>query len=221
VKLSELLTENSILLGFKAADRWQADARQLQQARDPQRKNERLRLIVADSVAKQIGETGQAQASLLVGQIFAQRTEGLAAYQSALERLAGLLSELRSDAGPIQTALDTAREEAIKALNESQSIYERLAAGTTPTVWIPQATLAAVYHRLARVDPVGAKTHFSLALDAIEKAVARRERSPYVSDALRYRDHLKAVTGPRPALPQPEQKEPQEESKAGDEDAGG
>ncbi|MFQ5807364.1 MAG: hypothetical protein ACE5I3_13030 [Phycisphaerae bacterium] len=170
----------SAFKGAKSAvDRWISDASALQREDDPQRTNERLKLIVRDNVAADFATNAEAQANTLVGRIHTERALGLAAYLDALRRISELTgTEL--DAAELQESFNTARDEATSVLAEARDAYERLAQKKTDTSWVHQASLAVVYHLLWQIDEFNAERHRSNLIDELGKVIANSQQFPYL-----------------------------------------
>lgn len=200
-----------------AAEQALAQARQAQQQYDPQRRNERLRMLLADNVPRQMGEAGQAYARLVAGQVLVERLERLSAWERGLDHLGAALEAARARREGLEAVIQTTRDQALEQLQAAREAYEKLSGSGQPTAWVPQSLMAAVHTLLARADAAAAQSHLQAALEAIEKALARRERSPYLRAAAELRDHLRGLLNVRAPAPQP----PTEESREGPEDEGG
>lgn len=168
----------------QAHGRWIADARKTQQDLDKIRKNERLQRILEDNYGDQPGLGGEAHARLLAASIMGERLAGLASLQRAFHCISSNVPGAPFDAAALDEERLNARNTAIETLVEARGAYERLAGRSLPTNWVHQASLAAVNHLLSMIDADGAAQHRAAAVDAIRKAVANREHSPYLSESV-------------------------------------
>ncbi len=197
----------------RAADTRLRQIREQQRERDPQRKNDRLRILLQDKYIEHVGRSAEAAARVLAGRIHAQRIESSRRLLADMELYAEINPEFEFDASPFENLLDTARDAGRQTVEEARDAYatilEKLE--NEPTVWVPLAALAATHHLLARLDEVEAGAHAEMAARFIQQAVERREESPYVKHYVRFRDHLSGV-GAAPAAPA------EEEDIFGDED---
>lgn len=197
-----------------AVSRWISDARGLQQEKDSQRINQRLKLIVGDDVAPGFASSAEAQAGTLLGRIHTERALGLAGYLDTLERIQALMPGSTVDTGTLRDDFATARDEAVSALGEARDIYERLAQRQTDRSWVHQASLATVYHLLWQIDEFNAAQHRSNLIDQLAQVVANRAQSPELQQQVKLHTHL--TGGGEPTQPD-EQEAGEEESP--DEDA--
>lgn len=173
-----------------AADNWKRAAGELQQASDPERTNPRLRMIGDDNVTRDIAASGAAQARLLLARAHALRHGALGEQLAAYERYRDLAAGVEFDKPALQKSIDEARENAIKTLNDAVQSFEKLSKGKPESAWIPQVSLAAAYHLLARVDSGQASAHRARALELLKTATEKREQAPYTRTAVRFREHL-------------------------------
>jgi hypothetical protein len=175
----------------QAHSRWTGDARKTQGEFDKMRKNERLRLIVEDKYGEQLSAAGEADARTLAAMIHNDRLMAVGNLKQTLERVAANVAGFSFEAQPLDDAIASSREEAIKLLGESRAAYEKLAGKALPTSWIHQVSLAAVEHLLSKLDEEGAAQHSAAAIQNIRQAINKREQSPYVSEAvLAFARHL-------------------------------
>jgi hypothetical protein len=198
---------------FKGAksvvDRWISDARSLQQQKDPQRANERLKLIVGDGFAADFATSAEAQANTLVGRIQTERALGLRGYLDTLTRI-GELTGSGFEPGALQEQLNTARDGAVGALSEARDAYERMAQKPTSTSWVHRASLALVYHLLWQIDEFNAEQHRSNLIDQLGEVVANRFQYPDLQQEVK----LWTVLTGRAEVPPPGPKEGVEEPAA-------
>jgi hypothetical protein len=180
--------------------KWKQDASQLQNEKDPNRTNERLKAIASDEFAERIPASAEGAAKLMIGEIHAQRIADITRHLEVLDRFVQMLPEKRLDTAKLDELLTTSRDEATRSLNEAITTYQRLASGPVNTSWAPQTTLACAYYLLSKVDAPNADAHLAAAADAISRAVAGREASPRTRDSVAFRDHLRRVA-PNAAMP--------------------
>jgi hypothetical protein len=202
--------------GQAVAQNWLRAARDIQQNADPNRRNERLNLLLKDQYLEQVSQSAEAAARVLAGRIHAQRVESNQRLIDEIRLFAEINPnpEFKFDSAPFQTELDTAREEGLKTLKEARDTYEKLSKGPPNTAWVPLGALAAAQLLTARLDASQADTFREQAAATITKAVEKRERSPYLEAYVKLRDHLVAA---KPATTKGEEEElfPGDESKAG------
>ena len=182
---------------------WVRAARELQ-SQDPQRKNERLRAILADSGAEALAQSAEAAARTLHGRILVERVRALSAYLDTLQRITRAVRDAKFETAGIEQTLSAAREEALTALGEARDIYSKLADRSAPTQWVHQAALAGVHHLLAAVDLPNAARHLADATEAARQAVTRREQSPYMTLHVRLLNHLTGRAAPPAPAPTPQ-----------------
>jgi hypothetical protein len=188
-----------------ATDAWARDAREIQQERDPQRKNLRLTAIINDPYLSQVAESAEAAARMLVARLQAQRADRTEKLAADLELLAQMLAEAPADVGELRALVETARTEGVQAAEQARAIYERLAGDSraSASAWVPQGAMAAAQHLAARLTPQQAPTLLSQAIEAIQSAVAQREQHPYLRGFVLFRDHLQgASTAPEGGQPE-------------------
>jgi len=189
----------------RAAQSWMQAHRQLQQERDPSRKNERLLVVTRDPYLEQVARSAEAAARLLVGRIHLSRMRGTQGLIADMRLLAEINRDFSFDAAPFETRLSEARAAAIDNLSKSRELYasvaERLA--NQPTVWVPLGALAAVNHLLGLADESQAELHNAHAVETIQKALDKREQFPYARPLALFREHL--LSGRAPAPVEPEQ----------------
>ncbi|MGE0479426.1 MAG: hypothetical protein AB7Q17_03035 [Phycisphaerae bacterium] len=175
-----------------AADNWKRAAGELQQSSDPERTNPRLRMIGDDQVTRDIAASGAAQARLLLARAHVLRHAAMGEHLAVFERYRDLAAGVEFDKPALQKSIDEARENAIKALNDAVQSFEKLSKGKPESAWIPQVSLAAAYHLLARVDAGQATAHRARALELLKSATEKRDQAPYTRTAVRFREHLAA-----------------------------
>jgi len=176
-----------------AAEAWIRAAREAQEA-DPQRKNERLTMILDDPYFEQVARSAEAAARLLEGRICALRADYSADLIDDMRLYTDYNTgaEVQFEPEPIQEALATARDEGRQTVEKAAEIYNRIAERLAPkaTDWLALAGKAAAYHLLGRLDPDEAASHRSTALEAVQKALAKREQSPYLAKVAVFRNAL-------------------------------
>ncbi len=204
-----------------AADRWIADANSLQREKDPQRLNERLKLITRDSFAADAAANAEARAKTLLGRIQTERALGLGEYLDTLARVNELMPDSEFDATALRESFTQARDEAVSILNEAREGYERLAQKQSNTSWVHQASLAIVYHLLWQIDEFNADQHRGNLLDQLGRTIENRRQSPHLQQQVTlYALLTGGVEAPQPDLQsdeepdeeQPEEEEPDDES---------
>jgi hypothetical protein len=214
-----LKAAQSAAAAFSGAERavqsWISAAREAQSKSDPQRANERLKKIVADTAATRMAQAARAEARVAAGWVYYDRCAALLWSKVLLERLAALLPGGVADTTTIDADIAAAREEGVKALHEARDLYDKLAAGGGVTSWVPQAALASVHYLLSKIDPAQAETARDLAAQTIAKAVDKREKSPYLEWYVRLRDHLGAPKG-APSGEQPSDENGEQPADSGD-----
>lgn len=168
----------------QAFARWTGDARKAQGEFDKMRKNERLRLIVDDKYGEQLSAAGEADAKAVAAMIHTDRLLAVRNLKQTEERVAANIAGFSFESQPLDDAIASSREEAIKLLGEARAAYEKLAGKALATSWIHQVSLAAVEHLLSKLDEEGAAQHAAAAIQNIRQAINKREQSPYVSEAV-------------------------------------
>jgi hypothetical protein len=170
--------------GFKtaksAADQWKTKATSTQRDYDAPRLNERLKLIIADESAATAASSGEAQATALVGRVLAERTLALGGYLDVVARVKALMPSADLDPTALQESYTQAHDTAIENLNAAREMYERLAQKQVPTQWVPQASLATIYHLLWQIDATNAAQHRGNLLDLLGRVVQGRQQFPYI-----------------------------------------
>ena len=163
-----------------AADQWKNAASSLQRDKDPQRLNERLKMIAADTVTASSAASGEAQAILTTGRILAERALASTACLDALERAAELAPTFEFDAETLRENADQARDEAAETLTRARDAYEKLAQKQSGASWVHQSSLATVHHLLWRIDEFNADQHRGNLIDQLGQVVRGREQYPYL-----------------------------------------
>lgn len=191
----------------RAADAWLNAARTTQRERDPNRKNERLALVLRDVYLEHVGRSAEAAARLLAGRIYAQRALATQSLIEDMRRFTDLFTAQRFtfDPSEFQAQLDAARTTGIETVDKAAELYNTIAEklSSQPTAWVPLGALAATYHLRAQLGPDEAATYLARAGEVAQKAVEKRERFPYAATLVRFRDHLAAggVVGSAPTAP--------------------
>ena len=181
----------------RAADQWTGDASTLQREKDTQRTNQRLKLIVADSLAGQFANNSEAGAKTLVGRIQAERALALATQLDTLARIDVLMHSGESETAALRENFETARDEAVSILNEAREAYERLAQGRGNTSWVHRASLATVCHLLWQIDAFNTEQHRSDLVDQLGQVVDGRQQSPHLQQQVAL--HALVTGGAAPA----------------------
>jgi len=173
-------------------------ARTARSERDPQGRNARLRAITQAPYLAQHAQSAEAAAHMLAARIQAQRVDACRQIMADMRLVAEINSEFAQafDPAPLKTIVETARPAGLDALEKARTIYEHLSADPAATAWVSQAALAAAYHLTARLDAANAAVHLSRTADLIQKAVDKRELSPYVQELVAFRDHMGLTARP-------------------------
>lgn len=178
----------------QAATTWINDASTAQRENDPERTNERLRQIVGDTMARRVGESSEAAANLLIGQIHAQRVEDFTRELDTYDQIARYVPGVQiGNPEQLNTVLGTAREAGQNAVKDAITKYEAWAQNADATQWVSQAALATAYYLLGRLEPAMAGDHAVKARELIAAAVEGRRQSPYLKHAVMFFDHLAAL----------------------------
>lgn len=180
---------NAFRKSKSAIDGWLRDVRDLQQAKDPQRLNERLKRILDDKVLETLAPSAEAEASALLGRIQAERLASVTMYLATLDRMAQL-AQVSAPTEDLTKTRDTAREEGLTALNAAREGYERLAKRESATSWITEGSLATVYYLLSQIDVGNREQFLAAAIESIRKATDKREASPYARELVLLRNIL-------------------------------
>lgn len=203
-----------------AAQTWLQNARQTQSERDPQRKNPRLRALLADNYLEQVARSAGAATQVLIGRIHDQRLAGTQSLIHDLQALAEFDPGFSFDAAPFTTIADGSRQGGVAALGSACGTYDQIVTKLRgqPTEWVPLAALAGAQYVTWHVDPTlpgpsGAGTYRDSARNTIEQVVARREQFPYARAFVQFLQHL---GGAAPAEAAPS--EPGAEEPSGDKD---
>jgi len=177
-----------------AAVAWVRAARDLQSEKDPERSNERLRVITEDPNIEQVGRSAGAAARLLAGRIHAQRVESCQRLIDDMRLFTELnpRADFEFDPTRFQQQLQAARETGLDTLEEARSHYEQIASQlrSRSTDWVPLAGLAAVHHLLARIDPTQAAEQLDNARNFIGQSAEKGGELPYAKTFVRFKDHL-------------------------------
>ncbi len=200
-----------------AVDAWMRDASARKSELDPNNQNARLQKIISDKYIPQAAASAEAAARVLAARVHAQALTANRSLVNDLTALAAAFPKSKFDPAPYTAQIQTAVAEAAEMLDKARQIYERLESGPAETQWIPQASLAGVHHLLAQIKPEEAAAHLAKAAEYIQKAVAKREQSPYLRDYVRLRDHLAGGAAPTPSKPSdaPSEPAPSDSSEAG------
>ncbi len=188
----------------QAADRWLTQVREARE-RDPQQKNQRLALILDDPYFEQVARSAEAAARLLEGRIYAQRSEGSDALINTM-RMFGEVNtgaELTFNPEPVNNALTTARSEGKQTLTTAAEIYDKMATrlASRRTDWLPLTGKAAALYLLGRIEPDKLADHQKSANEALQKALEKREQSPYLQPLATVRDVLSGAPGAAESKP--------------------
>ena len=182
-------------LAQDGAEAWRSAAEQLQQKRDPNRQNYRLKTLLADPYLLQVSQSAEAAARVLAGRIHALRVESSQRALDDAELLYNLNPDFVFDAEQYQDKLDAARKAGLDTLDKARGIYEGLSPPPSATSWVPLAALAAVHHLSARLDENRASEFLADALASITESIGQREHNPYLRPFVRFYNHLGGPTG--------------------------
>lgn len=183
----------------QAISAWVRAARELQQNLDPERRNERLNLLLKDQYIEQVGSIAEAAARILAGRVSALQVESGTRTLADMQTFALLNPDAAAgfDPAPFDTLVNAARSAGMGTLDRARQILEKAATAPPTTAWAPLGMLAAAQHLAARIDAAQADALRAQALATVEKAVEKREQSPYLAALVAFRDHLRGG----PAIP--------------------
>lgn len=173
------------------------------QSRDPQQKNERLRALLRDQYLPQVGASAQAASQLLAGRVAAQRVECGTRVLADMQVFAQLNPDpsFAFNPAPFEDLVKAAREGGIQTLEKARASFQKLSSQPSATAWAPLGALAAAQHLSARIDTAKAEQYRADALATIEKAVEKREQSPYVASLVAFRNHLRGAPAATESAP--------------------
>ncbi len=193
----------------RAVERFKRQAQELQRQADPQRQNERLKRIAADKGAVELALSGEADARLMAGRILTEQVVGQRHELETLTAAAALMEGFEPQTDELAGNLASAREEAVKLLQQAGEIYQRLVQQGGTRAWAPQSALALVSHLLWQVDPQNADQHRSNLIARLGQAIENRTQWPYLQKEVELYGLLTGGSAPAPAQ-QPEQPAEQE-----------
>ncbi len=199
----------------KATETWARALRELQRDKDPSHKNERLDRILKDPYLDNVARSAEASARVLAGRIHLARVESGEALLDDMRVFTETYTDPRFtfDPSKFQTQVETARAAGLETLQAAAQLYTTVSdkLGTAPTIWVPLGAAAAAYDLLAHIAPAQAGEFQGKATEAIQKAVEKREQSPYLQPYVTFRDHLASLGAPpgqgrptEPATPEEE-----------------
>lgn len=173
------------------------------QSRDTQQKNERLRALLRDQYLPQVGASAQAASQLLAGRVAAQRVECGTRVLADMQVFAQLNPDpsFAFNPTPFEDLVKAAREGGIQTLDKARASFQKLSSQPSATAWAPLGALAAAQHLSARIDTAKAEQYRADALATIEKAVDKREQSPYVASLVAFRNHLRGAPAATESAP--------------------
>ncbi len=191
---------NAFKASHAAIQSWKRAASELQNQYDPQRQNDRLTILLRDPYLDQVGPSAEAAARVLAGRVYAGQVESGLRLADVGRRLAQMSIDesVAIDPAPFDELVSTAQTAGMQALDIARANYERLGQAQTPTVWAPLGALAAAELLAARLDPAQADILRAKALETIQRAVDKREQSPYLWRFVLLRDHLLREVGAAP-----------------------
>lgn len=152
---------------------------------DPTGKNDRLRRITADTLGRQFPEGAEAQARVLAGRVLALRVASIEHLVSAARRVGEFAPSVAFETKELERVLGEAREAGNESLSKAAQWYARVGESGA-TGWIYLASAAYAHHLIASIDPARRSAALSEAAAAISKAVARREKSPFMAPHLSF-----------------------------------
>lgn len=191
----------------RAVERWQSQARDAQQQFDPERKNDRLRQILADRMAEVLARASRAQALVLAARVAALRAAADQQLADAAERVGNLVAGVEWDVSGIRKSADDARTQGVENLSKARQELEKARQRADVAQWVFDAQLAVAHLLLGELDTANAAQHRSDAVEALRTAIEGREQAPYVQPLVRFYAHLtggKANAQPGPTPEQPE-----------------
>lgn len=202
IEESALSSANAAARSFgqaqRAAGAWLRAARELQSETDPNRENERLRIILSDNYVDQAPKAAEAAARVLAGRIHALR---IASAETAIATMR-LFAEMNPDAvtadpAQYQELLDTATQAGKETLESAVQLYQAVATKleNQPTAWVPLAGLATTYHLLARVDSDQAAVYAGQAFETIQRAADLSGELPYADVHREFLSHMGGAAG--------------------------
>lgn len=202
-----------------AAEQLRGPARKLQSEFDPQRKNARINMILADDRMELQAGTLEAEAKALIGSTQAARVASLRSYKETLGTVVSIVKGASFDEKSLDQAIGVSLEEALGTLSDARAALDRFATSGKPTSWLQQGTLGCVEFAMAQIDTAKATEHMAAASANLQKAVEKREQSPYLSPSVLT---LKTqIAGASPAAPTDSQPADGAASPKGDKPAGG
>lgn len=195
-----------------AAQKWVSAQSRLKQEMDRSGKNERLKLLLGDTMLVNVGPAAQAQAKLMTGRILLQRAESLAMLAKGLGRVASRVPGFQFDEATLKSELEAARRDALDVLTAAKDGYEAYASASLrpETAWVRKALSAYAFHMLAaaNIAPAAAAEFRGRAAAQISEAVKGAERTPWLAWHVAFRDHLvSSGAAPEPETPAPSEDE--------------
>ena len=196
--------------GFKtaknASNQWKNGASTLQREHDPQKLNERLKLIISDEAGGLAAESGEAQATALAGRILTERALALQGYLNLATRTLELLPDAELDVTALRENYTQAHDDAIQTLNAAREMYTQLAQKQASAAWIHKSSLATIHALLAQVDETNAARHRGDLLALLGEILNGRQQYPYLQQQVMLFSALggSAAPAPQPLTPTPE-----------------
>jgi hypothetical protein len=202
----------------KATEAWRRALVEVQREKDPSHKNERLNRVLKDPYLENLARSAEASARVLAGRIHLARVESGEALLGDMQVFTETYTDPKFtfDPSTFQTQVETARAAGLETLQAAAQLYTTVAdkLGTVPTVWVPLGAASATYDLLAHLDPTQAAEFQAKATELIQKAVEKREQSPYLQPFVTFRDHLASLSAPAEPVKPAEPATPEEESES-------
>jgi chromosome segregation ATPase len=202
----------------KAVEAWVRALREVQREKDLSHKNERLDRILKDPYLENLARSAEASARVLAGRIYLARVENGESLLGDMRVFAETYSgpQIPFEASTYETQVDTARAAGLETVQTAAQLYTTVSdkLSAVPTVWVPLGSAAAVYDLLAEIDPTQAGEYRGKATELIQKAVEKREQSPYLQPFVAFRDHLAGMAAPEAPAKTTEPASPEQEAES-------
>lgn len=171
-----------------------------QREQDPERTNERLKLLTSNPYGDLLGKAAAAHARVFEGRVCLQIADNQQKYMDLLDKVNETMPGfVEADTTLIETALTTARDEGEKTLREAAEAFAAIARGlgATNSAWLAQCSRAVALYELSRLNPSAeveidgqSMAAMSAAQRTIFEAVSQGEAFPYMSTMVQFRDFL-------------------------------
>lgn len=208
---------------FKASEaegtRVSREASEKQSEVDQNRTNERLTAIANDQLAATVGVSAAAETKMLIGRIQAGRFFSLQRQLAVLSDYAKAANNSAFKASDLEQSVTDSRQAATTAINEAVAKFNDIAKRNAATGWTATASAAAGYHLLIYTDATQADRHKTEAIDALKRALDKRDRHPSTKAQVLLRAQLTGEAPPEPGqslTPSAAPTEGEGEKKSGD-----